>query len=134
MIYVDSGSDDDSRELARDLDVIVIDLDLTIPFTAARARNEGWRRLREIAPDVRFVQFVDGDCELATDWLRVARDRIVAEPKTAVVFGRLLERYPETSVWNRICEMERSLIPGPRGRVWRTRDDVSRRTRERRRL
>ena len=32
----------------------VIELDMSVPFTAARARNAGFRRLREIAPDLRI--------------------------------------------------------------------------------
>src|SRR5262249_25897134 len=68
VIYVDSGSTDGSPQWARSHGVDVIDLDTTIPFTAARARNVGFRRLMEACPDLAFVQFVDGDCELRTDW------------------------------------------------------------------
>ena len=46
----------------------VIDLDLGAPFTAARARNAGFRRLKEIAPDLACVQFIDGDCQLVESW------------------------------------------------------------------
>ena len=42
----------------------MVELDLALPFTAARARNAGFQRLRQIAPNVPFVQFVDGDCEI----------------------------------------------------------------------
>ena len=46
----------------------MIELDMSMPFTAARARNAGFQRLREIAPDLPYVQFVDGDCELVEGW------------------------------------------------------------------
>ena len=73
IVYVDSGSNDGSVELARELGADVIELDMRVPFTAARARNAGFRRLREISPDLEYVQFVDGDCELIAGWLEEAR-------------------------------------------------------------
>ena len=48
---------------------------MTRPFTAARARNAGFKRLRELAPDLNYVQFIDGDCELIETW-----------PETAISF------------------------------------------------
>ena len=41
VVYVDSGSTDGSVQMALRLGVEVVELDMTIPFTAARARNEG---------------------------------------------------------------------------------------------
>ena len=70
VVYVDSGSTDGSLELARSLGADTVELDLSIPFTAARARNEGFARLLGLAPAVEFVQFVDGDCELVDRWLQ----------------------------------------------------------------
>ena len=64
IVYVDSGSRDDSVAFARTIGVDVLELDMTVPFTAARARNAGWRRVRERHPDSDFVMFIDGDCEL----------------------------------------------------------------------
>ena len=42
-VYVDSGSTDGSAEWARDQGADVIELDMNLPFTAARARNAGFR-------------------------------------------------------------------------------------------
>src|SRR5262245_51777496 len=64
-IYVDSGSTDGSVRTARELGVEVVELDPGAPFSAARARNEGFAALRQRHPQLRYVQFVDGDCELA---------------------------------------------------------------------
>jgi glycosyltransferase involved in cell wall biosynthesis len=64
VVYVDSGSADSSVSEAEHLGASVVKLDLTQPFTAARARNEGFKALMAAKPDVRFVQFIDGDCEL----------------------------------------------------------------------
>src|SRR5882724_5591818 len=61
VIYVDSGSNDGSPQLARDFGAIVVDLETRLPFTAARARNAGFKSLVEAAPEVDCVQFIDGD-------------------------------------------------------------------------
>src|ERR1700732_2628991 len=68
IVYVDSGSSDGSVEWAKGTGADVIELDRAIPFTAARARNHGFRRIRELAPQIKYVQFVDGDCELDRKW------------------------------------------------------------------
>lgn len=106
VIYVDSGSTDGSAEMARALGAEVVDLDLSTPFTAARARNAGLARVLELAPDTRLVQFIDGDCELAEGWLDAARTEILSDPGLAVVCGRRRERFPEASVWNRMIDRE----------------------------
>ena len=106
VIYVDSGSADGSTARARDLGAGVVDLDLSTPFTAARARNAGWAHALEIAPETQFVQFIDGDCELAPGWLEAARTAIAADPKLAVICGRRRERFPEATIWNRMIDRE----------------------------
>ena len=45
IVYVDSGSDDGSVERARMAGAEVVELDMTQPFTAARARNAGFEAL-----------------------------------------------------------------------------------------
>lgn len=106
VVYVDSGSTDASVALARSMNVEVIELDMSVPFTAARARNAGWRRVPEIAPEAAFVQFVDGDCEMLPNWLDIAQRHLHTHPGVAAVAGRLRERYPERSVYNQLCDME----------------------------
>ncbi|WP_236518938.1 glycosyltransferase [Sandaracinus amylolyticus] len=106
VVYVDSASTDGSAARARELGADVVELDLSIPFTAARARNEGFARLREIAPELRYVQFVDGDCEVVEGWLETARARLEQDRSLAVVCGRRRERFKDASVWNRIIDVE----------------------------
>jgi GT2 family glycosyltransferase len=106
IVYVDSGSTDGSVALAEAAGALVVGLDPTIPFTAARARNAGLARLREAAPDVALVQLVDGDCVLAAGWLEAAARAMEDDPTLAVVCGRRRERYPEASVYNRLCDLE----------------------------
>lgn len=106
VVYVDSGSTDGSCEAARDRGVSVVNLDLSIPFTAARARNAGFDRLREEYPDVEYVQFIDGDCEVVSGWLEAATVALDANPTVVAVCGWRRERYPDRSPYNRICDVE----------------------------
>ena len=106
VVYVDSGSTDGSVEFARGLGVEVVELDLGKPFSMARARNAGVARLREILPGAERVQLVDGDCELDPGWLAKAHAWLDQHPETVAVCGRRRERYPEKSVYNRLCNLE----------------------------
>ena len=106
VVYVDSASTDGSAELARSVGAEVVALDMSRPFSAARARNEGFERLTAVAPGVLFVQFVDGDCEVVAGWVEKARRELEARPDVAVVCGRRRERFPEASVYNRLADVE----------------------------
>ncbi|MBW4628507.1 MAG: glycosyltransferase family 2 protein [Brasilonema octagenarum HA4186-MV1] len=106
VVYVDSGSTDGSVALARSLGVHVIELDLSIPFTAARARNTGFEHLLQIQPELEFVQFVDGDCRVVEGWLERAVNELVAKPDVVVVCGRRREEFPTNSIYNRLCDIE----------------------------
>lgn len=103
LIYVDSGSQDQSVEAARELGAEVVELDMSVPFTAARARNAGFAQLGD-ATDL--VQFVDGDCEVDPDWIPAAKQFLATHPNVAVVCGRRRERHPEQSIYNRLCDAE----------------------------
>lgn len=104
VVYVDSGSTDGSVAMAQAAGAIVVALDLSQPFTAARARNAGWRRLLGDAPD--YVQFVDGDCEVQPDWVATALRGFEDHPRAVVICGRRRERRPESSVYNRLADLE----------------------------
>lgn len=106
IVYVDSGSTDRSVAEAQARGVEVVNLDTSVPFTAARARNAGFARLLERAPDVEYVQFVDGDCEVVPGWLETAHRTLRERRELAVVCGRRRERYPEASIYNRAIDVE----------------------------
>jgi GT2 family glycosyltransferase len=112
IVYVDSGSTDRSVEAAKARGATVVDLDVSGGFSAARARNTGFRKLAEMRPDVAYVQFVDGDCQVAPTWLAAARATHAANPRVAIVCGVLRERRPEDSVYNRMCDREWNRPPG----------------------
>lgn len=105
-VYVDSASTDDSVAFARSVGASVVQLDMAVPFTAARARNEGWQELLRIYPDIVYIQFVDGDCELEDDWLRAGSVFLSKNKSIAAVCGRRQERYPDASLYNRMCDDE----------------------------
>ncbi|WP_136475927.1 glycosyltransferase family 2 protein [Pseudomonas sp. DG56-2] len=106
IVYVDSGSTDGSVQMALARGVQVLALDLSVPFTAARARNEGFACLQRLLPAMRHVQFVDGDCEVDAGWLAKAQAFLDAHPEVAVVCGRRRERFPQRSVYNLLCDLE----------------------------
>lgn len=106
VVYVDSGSTDGSVAFAQSLGVEVVALDMNKPFSMARARNAGVARLRELDPAVDRVQLVDGDCELDPGWLPAANAWLDAHPGTVAVCGRRRERFPEKTIYNRLCDLE----------------------------
>jgi GT2 family glycosyltransferase len=112
VVYVDSGSSDASCETAAAMGAVVVNA--APPFGPGRARNEGARKLLEIDPSVELIQFIDGDCELRADWFGAASEQFRNLPRAAIVAGRLRERSPDASIYNRLCEIE---WDGPTGEV-----------------
>lgn len=106
VVYVDSGSSDESVTFARTLGMRVVELDMSIPFTAGRARNEGFQSLTAQHPELTYVQFLDGDCELLPGWIETAVAALSASPTLAIVSGRRTERFPEASIYNRLMDIE----------------------------
>ena len=111
-VYVDSGSIDGSSEVARVRGLETVQLDRSAPFTAARARNAGAERLFARWPEVRLVQFLDGDCTLVDGWLEPAVQVLQRRPGLAAVCGRRRERYPNASIFNQLCDLEWDQPPG----------------------
>jgi GT2 family glycosyltransferase len=106
LVYVDSGSTDGSVTAASASGAQVICLDMSQPFTAARARNAGLQQAKSAIPDLEFVQFVDGDCEMDPGWIATAMSFLDSQPEVAVAFGRLKEKFPDASIYNRLCDLE----------------------------
>ncbi|MFK7960965.1 MAG: glycosyltransferase family 2 protein [Phycisphaerales bacterium] len=106
VVYADSDSTDDSVARAEQAGVEIVRVDPAGGLSAARGRNLGLARLLDIAPAVRFVQFIDGDCTLEADWIDAGRAAMCERDDVAIVCGRLTERQPEASPWNRLCQVE----------------------------
>ncbi|MEO1136328.1 MAG: glycosyltransferase [Pseudomonadota bacterium] len=106
IVYVDSGSRDDSISFARENGAAVVSLDPHEPFTAARARNEGFALLMEQWPDTNYVMFIDGDCELIDGFVAAALAAVENDDGITAVTGRCRERNPDTTIYNRLCDLE----------------------------
>lgn len=106
IVYVDSGSTDDSIAAARARGAHVVELDVSVPFTAARARNAGVAALPQGGAGADYIQFVDGDCLLDPGWLPLAAAFLHDHPQAAVACGRRREIAPAASVYNRLIDAE----------------------------
>jgi len=110
-IYVDSGSTDSSVQIARSRGITTIEL-VQDPFTAARGRQVGFGELCTAFPEIRYVQFVDGDCVLQPGWLERGVKYLEQNVRVAVVVGRLQERYSEQSLLIRLVNIDWDLPIG----------------------
>lgn len=111
IVYVDSGSSDDSVSCAHSHGAEVVELDMSVPFTAARARNAGLQRLVQKNPQIAYVQFIDGDCEIAANWLEAAATELNAHSDLVAVCGWRRERHPERTPYNCLCDVEWRMGP-----------------------
>jgi glycosyltransferase involved in cell wall biosynthesis len=110
LVYVDSGSSDGSQAAAARAGATVVALDMSRPFTAARARNAG---VAALPPECDIIQFVDGDCVVQPGWIEAGRDALLSDRRLGAVFGRVREAQPEASIYNWLCDAEWAILPGP---------------------
>lgn len=103
IVYVDSGSTDNSVANARRIGAQVVNLDMSTPFTAARARNTGFAKL---ATKVEHIQFLDGDCILTEGWLRIASKALDTQQKLGIVTGKFSEIDRNRTIYNQMCDFE----------------------------
>ena len=106
IMYVDSNSTDQSVAEAHKAGAYVERLDMALPFTAARARNQGWKALLERHVELEYIQFLDGDCQLNPSWLGISFSFLEQNKQYAIACGRRRELYPESSLYNYICDLE----------------------------
>jgi len=106
IIYVDSASTDGSPELAIRYGATVIVVRPERP-TAAIGRNAGWRRAQSD-----LVLFLDGDTVLHPDFPMAACNALSRDLSIAAVWGHRREIHPETSVYNRVLDLDWIYRPG----------------------
>jgi GT2 family glycosyltransferase len=105
LVYVDSGSTDGSLAVAHAEGAVLVELDTTVPFTAARARNAGFEALMDIA-EADYVQFIDGDCGVEADWVQRAAAELDGDETLGLVTGWRSEIARDASIYNAICDWE----------------------------
>lgn len=106
VVYVDSGSTDDSMAHARSAGADCLALDMSVPFTAARARNAGFAALLAYDDPPDLVQFLDGDCIMAPGWLAAGEAAFRAESGLGLVTGQQVELHRNTTVFNQMSDFE----------------------------
>ncbi len=111
LVYVDSASEDGSRELALSMGVQVLSVDAVSP---GFARNRGASYLLEQQPGIRFFQFLDGDTCLAEGWIEEAFDFLNSNPDIGIVVGRLVEEDPDLNLYTKASSFE---WDGPSGDI-----------------
>ena len=106
VIYVDSGSTDGSPELATKLGVYVLPLSPGA-FTAARARNLGWRNASG-----KLILFLDGDTILDENFPLLALTELEKETTNAAAWGHRRELCECLSVYVRVRDLDWVYPPG----------------------
>lgn len=107
VIYVDSGSIDNSFNIAQSFhQVTALNLDNPKP-SAAKARNFGVKKAKGD-----FIQFLDGDSILHENWLQTAYAHICNNDDVACVFGGLIESHPEANIYTHVCTFDWYIPPG----------------------
>lgn len=106
VVYVDSGSQDGSQQAAQERGAELVALDMSHPFTAARARNAGFDQLMQKGTPPEYVQFIDGDCQLDPAWIKTAHSFLETHKDVVAVCGRRRELAPQASVFNRLIDLE----------------------------
>jgi cellulose synthase/poly-beta-1,6-N-acetylglucosamine synthase-like glycosyltransferase len=105
VVYVDSNSTDDSRELAASQGASVVHL-TTGPYTPSRGRQVGFEAVLGQCPDLPYVHFVDGDCVLAPGWIERSFHYLEAHRRAGAVFGRRREERCAESFYSRMMDID----------------------------
>jgi cellulose synthase/poly-beta-1,6-N-acetylglucosamine synthase-like glycosyltransferase len=106
VIYVDSASSDDSVERAAKWCAKVIRI-TPQHACAAAGRNAGWK-----AASSAIVLFLDGDTVLAPGFVAGSLHHF-QDPQIAVVFGHRRELRPQSSIFNRVLDLDWVCPSGP---------------------
>ncbi|MEM7599897.1 MAG: polysaccharide biosynthesis/export family protein [Verrucomicrobiota bacterium] len=104
IVYVDSGSSDQSCEIAEQLGAVALSVNREHPSPGS-GRNAGWRH--GSAP---LVQFLDSDTIVDKWWLQNAVNAL--GEGVAAVRGNRIEAKPDASYYNWIADQEWNAEPG----------------------
>jgi glycosyltransferase involved in cell wall biosynthesis len=82
IIYIDSNSDDNSIEIAKNCSIENIYKVISDNGTPALSRSVGAEKVK-----TKYIQFVDGDMEIEKNWPLKAIDKIINNKRIAAVHG-----------------------------------------------
>ena len=89
VVYVTYSGLSEHREAARDAGAIVVKMRGENETPPARCRNAGFRQLRKIAPDIKYVQFLDADHIINKNWIEQSTQFMERRPELAAIRGKL---------------------------------------------
>ncbi len=90
-VFVTYSGDAAQGEAARAAGAVVVKMRGENETPPARSRNAGFRQLRKVAPDIDYVQFLNGDHCIAPDWLEAATGLLDKRPEVAAVEGEVVK-------------------------------------------
>ena len=105
IFYVDGGSSDESLKIAESLGCTCLGIDSPTP-TPGRQRNVGWKY-----GSAEYIQFLDSDTIMDSDWLKKAVSTLIAE-NLGAIWGDRNEMYPDKTVFNWLGNLEWNPPPG----------------------
>ncbi|MEZ5917329.1 MAG: glycosyltransferase family 2 protein [Parvularculaceae bacterium] len=109
LVFV--AADDVAQETAKAAGVDVVEI-ADGAASGGRARNAGYRRLKKIAPGLKFVHFVDAADTLDPEWLGRALRFMARRPEVAVLEGEIDEGDEARSVFQRVRETAARKLDG----------------------
>lgn len=115
VVYVDSNSSDNSLEAAQAMGAHTLALK-DGPWTAARARNAGWRaavaECSAEAIELDWILFLDGDTRVDPEFVCAARLVAADDDTIASITGQRREANPRQSIYTRVLDLDWGSPPG----------------------
>ena len=107
IVFVPYGDDTEVVAQARAAGAVIADVG-DRPFNSiGRARNAGYRQLKQIAPHMRYVQFLDYGSVLDTDWLATSEAFLDRRPEVSAVEGMVRDRNSGLPSFPKIAEIKK---------------------------
>lgn len=111
VIVAAAGSE--AAAAAREAGIEFVELEPGVA-SGGRARNAGYRRLKKIAPQLKYVFFLQSGVLVDPDWFNFASRFMARRPEVAALEGRTIETSAPTSVFQRIASRELDAAEGER--------------------
>lgn len=90
----------DFAAAAKEAGIDFVELDVDAP-NGGRARNAGYRRLKKVAPNLKYVMFVEAGALIDPDWFSFAARFMERRPEVAALEGKTIDSSPPNSGFQR---------------------------------